>query len=1620
MRTRFLAAAVLAALAVVPWEARAGEPGPIGHRDSLLHDTLRVEEEGIRIERVGPGARVTVPVHSSGTDALEVRLSAHLASLTYESIAPITETVVSLVTLVPGLTEAQVLVPSVPEWNWVHPEGTVLVWSIDVGAEPGVLSGAKALGSSQPALRLLVALPPRLVSGRPVDFQATITLADGTAAAGAALRIRGGWFGGMQGAFAVDAGAQFLLFDGTADAMGVVSGQFASREAESRQWFAFEADLDGRQAAISEGLEFVAEAPEAGRVVITTDKPVYQPSQDVHVRVLTLRPSDRRPAVGEVLTHWVRDPKGTSVVREEIAVDPFGITHFTFPLADELLLGRYTVEVSGGGQSGVLPFTVDRYELPRFASTVELDSPYATPGGTLSGRVNVAYVFGEPVRGASVVVDLLRNADDVDAQDSDSMRTRADGTAEFELSVPPHFDRRDLREGTSQVHLRVRAVDRAEQAAETTRTVPVSDGPLTLRMVPESGALAIGVSNLVHVSVSDPGGRPVVADVTLSLAGGALGSATTDDRGYARILTAPIPAAGEILVTAVADQGARRSSQTFSFDPAASSGFLLARPDRSIVGVGEPLTLDLLCSESAAQVAVEFRSAGRTLESRLAVLSAGVAQVVFTPDAEALGELEISARTLGADGRLLQDRRTLVVDLGDDLAVAVVPDRPEYQPGDTGELALRVTSADGSGIVAEVGVTAVDEAVYLLTAGRAGTEALVGSGAGLDGTETFGGAPSLGDLLAGDPSPADQDLAAAILAERRRRSGVLDSRSTRALAERTAAQYRVGADGGRITARLRPGSRAERMRAIRSGRFVDPWGRSYEISIQGRPREVLVTSAGADEIPGTQDDLSYVFRVRRRHRNDPVRNRLVGFFDDFVSGGQERDVGPEILGAPVFDAAAAGPGGLNEDSGGGGGAPSTVTVRRFFPETLFAVPDLITGPDGSGILPFTLADNVTTWRVAALASSQDGRVGSGTAALQVRKEMFVDLGLPRDLTAGDALDVPVVAYNLTDVEREVAVQLADGDWFEPTAGVARQILVPPGSAARTSFGIRVLGTGDVALRVDASSGSLTDAVELPARVAPDARPVSFTRSGQLLAPVTETIHVPASALPGETSMQVHLLPGILSQTLDGLDALLAEPYGCFEQTTSTTYPNAVVLDYLQKSGTLDPEVAARANRYLTQGLQRLLTFEVDGGGFSLWGDAPASVILSGYALQEFEDIAKVRYVDPALIQRTAAWLVAQQESDGSWKPTTAGVHFGQSTDPLRVTAYVAWVLADSGRAPAALGAALGFVRNNIAGETDLYTRIVAANALLAADSGDPVGLSLLSALLSERTRDERGTYWEYGSSYDGRGLMSSSGHGADVETSAMMVQALLATGGHAEVVTDVLKFLAGARSEYGGWGGTYATVWTIKAFVGALPVSGGGGAGQVAIRVNGADAGTVAFDGRDAPVAVEVSDFVVTGDNTVGLVASGGVQPFYRISGRYVIPWSEPVREPESLSVDVSIGPRRLRAGRGASLNLEVRNRRAAGDAEQVTAMVALPPGFSADEASLRDLRAAGEIDRFEVRGGRINLYLGRIAHRATKSVAFRVNPTLRGEVTLPRTSAYEYYDPASRGSSPPRRYRVR
>src|SRR5436309_6505885 len=155
-----------------------------------------------------------------------------------------------------------------------------------------------------------------------------------------------------------------------------------------------------------------------------------------------------------------------------------------------------------------------------------------------------------------------------------------------------------------------------------------------------------------------------------------------------------------------------------------------------------------------------------------------------------------------------------------------------------------------------------------------------------------------------------------------------------------------------------------------------------------------------------------------------------------------------------------------------------------------------------------------------------------------------------------------------------------------------------------------------------------------------------------------------------------------------------------EQTSSAAYPNVLVVDYVKKARVASPALLMKAEHYLSVGYQKLLTFERPGGGFDWWGSGEPLVWLSAYGLQEFNDMAKVYPIDKGVIDRTQAWLMKQQEPDGTWSKigATHGVAMERMGDPkLLLTSYVVWSLADSGLRDPKLAKSVEYIRANVRG-----------------------------------------------------------------------------------------------------------------------------------------------------------------------------------------------------------------------------------------------------------------------------------------------------------------------------------
>src|SRR5690606_2935837 len=389
------------------------------------------------------------------------------------------------------------------------------------------------------------------------------------------------------------------------------------------------------------------------------------------------------------------------------------------------------------------------------------------------------------------------------------------------------------------------------------------------------------------------------------------------------------------------------------------------------------------------------------------------------------------------------------------------------------------------------------------------------------------------------------------------------------------------------------------------------------------------------------------------------------------------------------------------------------------PETLFWLPDLETDEQGRAQVQVPIADSITTWRISVLASDAAGNLGSSQSGLRVFQEFFVEPDLPRFLTAGDEIAAPISIFNYLDLPQTIALDVAPGDWFELTGEAPGPVEIGPHEVSVVYLPIRVLRHGAFDLQITATGDAASDAVARTVEVLPDGQQLTDSTGGTLAATQSFTTGVPAAAIDGTGRVVVRVYPGIVSQVLEGLEGLLQTPYGCFEQTSSVTYPNVVVLDYLKSTGQASPRIQLQVEQLINLGYQRLLTFEVrnEPGGFSLFGDPPAQMMLTAYGLMEFGDMGEVAYVDPELMARVAAYLAARQGYDGAWRAEGMTIESGleDMESQLATTAYITWGLVDAGYEPFSVEQGVRYIRRAL--------RAASADAAPESPLASPVGVA---------------------------------------------------------------------------------------------------------------------------------------------------------------------------------------------------------------------------------------------------------------------------------------------------------
>lgn len=689
-------------------------------------------------------------------------------------------------------------------------------------------------------------------------------------------------------------------------------------------------------------------------------------------------------------------------------------------------------------------------------------------------------------------------------------------------------------------------------------------------------------------------------------------------------------------------------------------------------------------------------------------------------------------------------------------------------------------------------------------------------------------------------------------------------------------------------------------------------------------------------------------------------------------------------------------------------ADPTDPTRTDFTETVLWHPVLVLPGDGRAALDFHVSESLAGYRMLVAGHTLDGRLGATTGRLDVQKPLAVDLKLPPVISSADRPQLPIVVSNGTAANLDAKVSY----WSDNLLAAENDhtATAPASGGARVLAAVKPVGLGPTRVRVSTSGDRHTDAVERTLVVVPDGFPVSGVANTELKGTAKAVLTIPPNLVPGTLKVQVQVFTNTFADIEAGLDGLLREPHGCFEQTSSSNYPNVLALQYLKAANASEGKFGDKALGLLDRGYGKLVGFEVrkpDGDareGFEWFGHYPAHECLTAYGLVQFADMARVFPVEQQLLDRTRNFLMSRRDGKGGFTRKDDAHSFG-GVPAAVANAYLTWALAVAD--PKA--------------DVVLEAKAVAAEALA---SGDPYRLALaayvtptpevLTALAAKQKPD--------GSLPDSEtSITRSRGTDLTVETTALAALAWQHANDPAAAVNlgNAVRFLVQSRQPGGAFGGTQATVLALKAIVAYNAANRRTSeAGEIVVRVDGREAGRLPFKGDDlrpTVLAFENADTLFpAGPHEITLeTAAKNAYPVSVSSAAFSRKLDSATNAP--LKLAATLAAKDVEEGSTVRLSVRLQNTEAA-DTGMAVAIVGLPAGLKLppDFQQLKNLTAKpakGEatVSYWEQDGRDLILYWRGLGPRQVVDLSLDLIADIPGEFRGSASRAYLYYDAAAK-----------
>ncbi|MFO0595155.1 MAG: alpha-2-macroglobulin family protein [Myxococcaceae bacterium] len=1311
---------------------------------------------------------------------------------------------------------------------------------------------------------------------------------------------------------------------------------------------------------------------------VSTDKRVYKAGETVYVRgVVTDANSHATPPGQQYAQITIKGPKG-DVLNAGASLVQDGAFGFSWKIPDDTAGGEFSILGAGvqGAAPGERKFDVRVYRAPRLKSQITFARDGFGPGDAVVATLETVRAEGGVPTGARITA--VARVDGADVAKS-PCSLDAKGRCTVSLKLPAAIER---GEGTLAF-----TIEDGGVVETATKTIPLLVSSFDIALFPEGGDLVAGLPSRVYLEARTLSQKPAdIAGVIVDGKGAEVARFRTEHEGRGRFVftpkkgekyslqvTEPANVKKTVALPAVVNEGATLSAVSDTIAATENAKLVVSWTGDRVVSVAlrqRDVVLDTKTLDAKQQQATQVSLDAKTAEGVLIA-------TVMTKDGQPLAE------------------RLLFREPKKKLLITVTPDRARYVPGGDVTLKVKATLDGQPAPKAVVGVTVTDDAVQELIDKReqapslpvmvfleSDVRELADAHVYLDASNPKS-KPAV-DLLLGTQGWRRfavfnvNDFVAREQDEARRALAIRDYQNEMLL-ELASAAPRGGAIGPPPQMAMVPKTAPPVPMA------PAPVPNRPAPAPMPKPQDPAKMPPPPPPAPVVRADPAPKMEAAKELKADDMRAN---------AGARARLIAADEM--PMQQI-------------------SFITIRQYahdvrpgrkpndrldFAETLFWSAATVTDANGEATVKFGLSDAVTSFKVAADGYTAGGVFGTSTTKVESVKPFYVEAKMPLEVTEGDVVRLPVAFVNGTrEPLSAVSMKLdskADFRFAQPTG-----LTLKADERARQVLNLTVPGrTRTSDLVFTANAGGYSDVLTRSLTIAPKGFPVTQGQGG-LLAPngrAKVELTLAADTVPGSVTTSVLIYPSPAGNLSAALKALIREPSGCFEQTSSTTYPMTMALQYFGTHTGADPAVVKDATDKLDRGYKRLTGFECKQKGYEWFGEDPGHEALTAYGLLEFTDMKKVRQVDADMLARSREWLMAQRDGKGGFKRARRALHTWIEDKDVS-DAYITWALLESGEAAKGLQPELGRVKEAAMGSKNSYVWAVGANVLgFGPDGGSKA--ELLQRLA--KAQDEKTGMVGGGT----QSIVGSTGVSLAVETTAFATIAWLRAGNdYAVNVERAMKGLSEASKD-GSYGATQSTVLALKAVLeydkarakDRKP-------GAVQLFVDGKKLGApVKFDGSTMTELAlpDASELMSPGPHTFELAMEGGGQ----------LPWSVAVSsyrvQPDSakdakVGLTVALGKAALNEGDVVEATARVTNLTDT-QLPTVVAIVGVPGGLEPRIDQLKELVKAKTIDAYEVRGRDVVLYWRGMTPKSENRVPVSLVAAVPGKYVGPASRAYLYY----------------